>query len=98
MYRKGVYQGSKNMNSRLTEGEVRTIRKELGKGTTAGELARVYTVSAETIRRIGRWETWNWLEEVPGEGLPDAAPKIVVDEAEMAASVERMKDLLKGKE
>jgi hypothetical protein len=64
-FKKGVYQGNKNANSRLTEGQVVIIKRDLALGVPAPALARLHQVSAETIRRIGRGETWGWL----GDGV-----------------------------
>lgn len=70
---KGFKQGKANGAAVLTEAEVRVIRKMAREeGMSAPELARIYRVSAETIRRILRGETWNWLDEEPRErALPD---------------------------
>lgn len=74
-YRKGMYQGRKNMNAALTEAQVRVIKRELEKGIPASHLARTYLVSGETIRRIGRGETWGWLDAgITGEPpIPEMA-------------------------
>lgn len=64
-YRKGIYRGGDNSNSKLSEAEVRIILNELARGVSAASLARTYQVSAETIRRIGRGETWGWLRHQP---------------------------------
>lgn len=59
---KGEYNG----NAVLNELEVRHIRQLLdGKKETAAAISRSYKVSVETIRRIGRRESWGWLSEVP---------------------------------
>lgn len=58
--------GKQNGNARLTEMDVRAIRK-LAEVDHVGprEIARMYLVSTETVRRILRRETWNWLADVP---------------------------------
>lgn len=58
-----MQQRQMNGNATLTEEEVRHIRGLLDtKEASAADLARSYRVSAETIRRIGRRETWGWIE------------------------------------
>lgn len=57
----GKNRGAKNANSVLVEADVVVIKRMLVKGDSASMLARIYGVSAETIRRIGRGETWGWL-------------------------------------
>jgi hypothetical protein len=64
--------GSNNGGSELTEDQVRAIRRAVmpppvGRLATHGELARLYKVSSNTIGRIVRGETWNWLDMGPGE-------------------------------
>jgi transposase-like protein len=68
--------GSQNVNSTLDEGKVRMIRQAAKQGVTAGQMARLYGVSAETIRRVIRYETWAWLSD---EGPVGDLQKIGVD-------------------
>lgn len=52
--------------TQLTEHEVLTIKRRLmlppRERPSARELAIAFNVSAESIRRIARGETWGWLE------------------------------------
>lgn len=99
MYRKGVYKGNSNVNSTLTEEQVRTIKVRLLEGESAASLARVYLVSAETIRRIARGETWGWLDL----GKPVAQVKEVLEQPvseeekeRIAESHRKLQELLRG--
>lgn len=84
--------GRANWNAQLTEAEVLVIRQKWdAREASAPMLARVYGVSGETIRRIGRRETWGWLEEgmareemLPEVPLPPATPETERAAAESA--------------
>lgn len=91
--------GIANKNAQLSEAQVLGIREMLDKGeATARELAQVHGVSAETIRRIGRRETWGWLQE----GMPPPSPlaetplppATAESEAKAQASFARLQDML----
>ncbi len=65
--------GAYNPNSRFREEDIWVIRR-LGdlywhsrgrEGKSPREMAQFYHVSAESIRRIVRRETWNWVREEP---------------------------------
>jgi hypothetical protein len=74
-------QGSRTANAMLTEGEVRAIRKSLEEGLRPKALAELYLLSVETIRRIGRRESWGWVkEEVPMPDIPDVLPPATEEE------------------
>lgn len=90
MYKKGVYRGNKNRNAALSEAEVRLIKQALMEGNAAPGIARIYGVSAETIRRINRGETWGWLDAEP-EPVPVEAPPTPEEEAIYQASLERLR-------
>lgn len=67
-----------NGNATLTLKEVRHIRMLLDTGQArAPEIARMYLMNTESVRRIGRRETWAWVPEVPelksSDALTDAA-------------------------
>jgi hypothetical protein len=95
-FKKGVYQGNKNANSRLTEGQVVIIKRDLALGVPAPALARLHQVSAETIRRIGRGETWGWL----GDGVNQPEVELNLgrepSKEEIAASLARLHEKLKN--
>lgn len=81
----------RNGNATLTKEEVRHIRGMLDrKEATAAELAKSYRMSAESIRRIGRRETWAWVTETPQ--LSDEDLRV-----EAQASQERLLSLLQDK-
>ena len=61
----GGLQASRVGNAQLSEAQVRSIRQLLKEGTSARELAEIHMLSVETIRRIGRRETWGWVEDLP---------------------------------
>lgn len=76
-------------NAQLTETQVRVIRRALDNNTsTVREQAEMYRLSAETVRRIGRRETWGWL---PDEDIRDLKlqPDPVQD-AKAAASLAKV--------
>lgn len=92
MYKKGVYRGNKNRNAALTEAEVRLIKQALMEGNAAPGIARIYGVSAETIRRINRGETWGWLDAEPLPVAPaEDLPPTPEEEAIYQASLERLR-------
>lgn len=99
---KGFKQGRANGAAVLTEAQVRVIRqKSVEEGMSAPQLARIYRVSAETIRRILRGETWNWLDDEPraiqqrveDTPLPESTPET---RAAAAASFARLQAKLAG--
>lgn len=104
-YRKGVYRGSSNSHSRLTELQVQVIKQQLATGVTGASLARLYQVSGETIRRIGRGETWGWLDAKQGDGGINQPPLAeqglpasrTISDEEIAASKERLRLLMEGR-
>lgn len=51
-------------NAQLTEDEVRAIRR-LAHVHSAREIAKLYGLGAETIRRLLRGETWAWVKDTP---------------------------------
>lgn len=69
--------------AKLTEHEVRLIKQQAAKGIRAAELARVYGLAAETVRRILRGETWTWVSIEP----PRSEEQIA---AEAQSSLERI--------
>ena len=58
-YRHGtaIY-GSKSKVAKLTEAQVRRIRKQREAGQTCASLARKYGVSESTISKLTRFDTW----------------------------------------
>ena len=83
--------GSRNGNATLSVEDVHTIREAQG-AVSARELADYYGLSIETVRRIWRRESWNWLPvRKPAEA---SAPPSPLDEA--AESARRVLDQLRG--
>lgn len=79
----------------LTTREVAGIKVRLSRGDSPRLIAQDYDVGTETIRRIGRGETWAWVEAaeflidplaeiIPPEPLPEAV------QAELAESAQRL--------
>jgi hypothetical protein len=60
----------KTGNSTLTENDVRAIRRNAGKSTTR-QLAEAYGIGIETVRKIIRRDTWQWIPDEPGEDEMD---------------------------
>lgn len=74
----------------LTEAEVRIIKQKLAEGMSPRELAEVYQVCLETVRRIRRGDSWAWVQgEAPSEE-PALAPLTPELEAKIAASQAEM--------
>lgn len=78
-------------NALLTANEVRVIKRKLLDGVSPRQLAETYNVGLETVRRISRGDSWNWLE--PAENQLEISPEELAVEA--AAGLERMKGWLK---
>lgn len=57
--------GEKNWNAKLTSSGVVLIRQELARGVSCADLGDRFGVTDGCIRRIGKRETWSWLEGVP---------------------------------
>lgn len=81
------------MSQSFTAPTIRSIRAALAEGASPRRLALLHGVSTETIRRIGRRETYVGPEWEPGWGeTPIALP--LSNEA-AAESLRRLQDLLK---
>ena len=79
-------------NAGFTDEEVRHIRKLLDSGTmSARQLAAAYQKGVETIRRIGRRETFGWLVEEPDLSVT-ASPEM---QKRIEGSLEKMNRLLR---
>lgn len=79
--------------SAFTPTTVRALRRELDAGGSPRRLALLHGVSTETIRRIGRRETYVGPEWEPGWG---ETPAVLPPSNEAAAeSLRRLQDLLK---
>ena len=57
-----IQRGERNGRSKLTEGDVRLIRLELGACVSGADLARRYPVSRQTIKDIQRKKIWAWVK------------------------------------
>jgi hypothetical protein len=56
-----IKRGTDHYRAKLTEDNVRLIRRAYAGGQAPWSLASLYGVAAVTIRRIGRRESWAWL-------------------------------------
>lgn len=54
--------GEKNGSAKLTEAQVRAIRKARRSGTGAADLGRRYGVSTSAISAITRGKIWRWVK------------------------------------
>ena len=61
--RQGNAFGADNPSSKLTEKDVRKIRRLVKSGWTHGKLAKIYGVSRPAISAIIRGETWYWVTD-----------------------------------
>lgn len=83
MLRREVDPKTRTANASLSEDEVRTIRRLGSSGEkTVREMAEFYQVGRETIRRIIRRETWDWIKDYP---LSEAAERDLNEAAEESA-------------
>ena len=55
--------GTTHPSSKLTEDQVREIRRLLKAGQSLGELAKRFGVSRTAIRNIGNGRKWRWLAD-----------------------------------
>lgn len=53
--------GSRQHASRLTEDQVRLIRRQLASGEQTASIARSFSVTPGSIRDIARGKNWGWL-------------------------------------
>ena len=75
----------KTGNSNLTENDVRRIRAA-GKTTPTRQLAEAYGIGVETVRKILRRDTWQWVTDALGENELDMRAR--ESEARMAKLLE----------
>jgi hypothetical protein len=71
----------KTGNSSLSEHDVRMIR-QAGKKTPTRQLAEAYGIGVETVRKILRRETWQWVKDAMEEDVLEKQAK--ESEARMA--------------
>lgn len=67
------------MPEKFTEARVVQIKQALMRGTDPVLIARIEGVSANTIRRIAKGETYNHVRVVGEERIPGRAPMTIVD-------------------
>lgn len=70
-YKQPPLRGSKHGMSKLTETQVREIRKAFASGIRQKDLANQYGVTQENIYRIVRGKSWKWLDG--GDQAPTAS-------------------------
>ena len=92
----------KPTNPSLTISEVAAIKRRLLEGASSRQLASVYEVGLQTIRRIARGETWADVEpEVGSRTIEEQADKVLGTElaprndAAMLTAQARFEQLLK---
>lgn len=56
-----VGRGERNAHAKLTEGQVREIRKSLDAGLLQREIAKAYQVSGQLVSAIKTGAAWGWL-------------------------------------
>lgn len=77
----------------LTEKEVKIIKRRLRtQEAMPKELAQIYCVGVETIRRIGRGESWSWVVEEEAEARIEDAMMAQPMSDRMAAAAARSKE------
>lgn len=76
-----------NGAAKIDEFSVRRIRAASKEGMTAPDLAALFGLAAETVRRIVRRETWAWVEDRP----PAAADEILASQERMFQMQEDIK-------
>lgn len=85
----GGLQASRVSGASLTEARVRAIRKQLAEGISPRFLADMYDTSVETIRRVGRRESWAWVKddiEMPLDAMEQLLSTPASPEMERAAA------------
>ena len=78
-------------NAKITEESVRALRQLAGRHTPK-ELARIYGLGLETVRRILRRDTWAWVEDIMPEldAVRNLEPLTQAEAAQAQASLERV--------
>ena len=61
--RRGGPRGAENPSSKLTEDEVREIRRLRKAGHSLNEIAKQFRVGRTTIRNIAAGRKWRWLAD-----------------------------------
>lgn len=81
----------------MTEAQVRSIRQLLKEGATPKELGEIHQLSVETIRRIGRRESWAWVaDHIPAPTLATLdQPAQALSPSEQVEADEILQRLLK---
>lgn len=92
---------------KLSERDVLRIKQLIGEGYSNRIIAQHFLLATETVRRIARGDTWNWLrseadlsqgpEPLPA-GKPIAAPPPDENSAAEASLTELLTQLHKGEQ
>lgn len=94
--------GRHNGNATLTEAQARLIigylKLPYHERPTAREIANIYGLATETVRRLMRGDTWLWLheqmlKEESVEAYVKSTPATEEEKVKIAASLERLKRL-----
>jgi hypothetical protein len=72
--RNRTLRGEKNTNSKLTENDVRDIRKLREAGMLLTEIAHKYNINITTVSTIAHRKTWAWLQDVGTVIIPRIDP------------------------
>ncbi len=71
----GAKFGEKNINSKLTDKEVKKIWKLIQKGIPYTIIAEKYAITASALGRIGRGETWTSITKLENKVYRKGGPK-----------------------
>lgn len=71
-------------NATLEVDDVLYIKEELQKGVSPRQLAELFEVGTETIRRIARGESWGWVK------VKEAIPSATITDDEVSESLKRL--------
>ena len=83
---------SRTGNAQLNESDVRMIRRLAGTQSVR-ELAEIYCVGMETVRKVIRRDSWKWLAEEIDFDAP-ASPPTDAERLAADASFQRLQKLL----
>lgn len=83
---------SRTGNAQLQESDVRAIRR-LGKTQSVRQLAEIYCVGMETIRKVLRRDSWKWVTEEINFDAP-SVPLTATDRMAADASYARIQKML----
>lgn len=83
---------SRTTTAAFTEVQVARIKRQLLNGASPRALALAYSCSTETIRKMGRGDTWNWV--LPEAEIPLNPSDPPVNEQELQESLARFQKIM----